>query len=290
MTHVVCVGDLMVDVLARLPGPLSPGSDTPAPIGIFGGGAAANVAAWVVAAGGSATFVGRAGDDPLGRQAVDELAASGVAVRVALDPARPTGICIVLVDPAGERTMVPSAGANAAAADLSALPGGADWLYLSGYALLAQPCRPSALEALDAARARGWSIAVDAASAAPLRAAGADAFLGWSGGGVLLFANREEALVLTGRDEPEAAARALAKRCGQAIVKSGAGGAVWSDGSAVRSVAAVTATTVDSTGAGDAFAAGYLAGHGGIGERLAAATRLAAEAVGRVGGRPDVRR
>ena len=290
MTHVVCVGDLMVDVVAQLPGPLAFGSDTPAPIGIYGGGAAANVAAWLVAAGATATFVGRIGDDSLGLRAVEELTAAGVEPIVTIDPHRATGTCIVLVNPAGERTMVPCAGANDAASDVELLPADSDWLYLSGYALLNAGSRPFALGALETARERGWSIAIDAASSAPLRAAGAETFLKWVGADVLLFANGDEAEVLTGLVEPAAAAQALALRCGAAVVKRGVDGAVWSDGSGVRSEPARTTAVIDSTGAGDAFAAGFLAGtddgSGDVDDALQLAVTLAAQAVSRVGARP----
>jgi sugar/nucleoside kinase (ribokinase family) len=286
MTHVVCVGDLMVDVVALLPGPLAIGSDTPAPVSIHGGGAAANVAAWLVECGASATFFGRIGDDALGLRAVEELTAAGVEPLVTIDPTRPTGTCIVLVNAHGERTMVPSPGANDAANDPRLLPATADWLYLSGYALLNDGSRAFARAVLAAARDRGWSIAVDAASSAPLEAVGADRFLEWLGADVLLFANTDEAYVLTGINEAAAAAQALALRCGTAIVKRGDAGAVWSDGSGVRSVPSQPAEVLDSTGAGDAFAAGFLAGPGEIGESLANAARVAARAVGRVGARP----
>jgi sugar/nucleoside kinase (ribokinase family) len=285
MIRLVCIGDLMVDVLAQLPGPLAPGSDTPASITLFGGGAAANVAAWAAGAGAAASYVGRAGDDALGRRAVDELTAAGVDARVELDPDRPTGTCIVLVDPSGERTMVPSVGANAGPGEYP-LPDEADWLYLSGYSLLSEPSRAAALTALGTARDRGWSLAVDAASAAPLQGLGAETFLDWLGAHVLLFANADEAAVLTGLEDPVTAAQSLAARTGQAIVKRGADGAVWSDGSGARSVAAVPAAVVDSTGAGDAFAAGFLTCSGDVGDCLAKAVQLAAVAVGQVGGRP----
>lgn len=286
MTHVVCVGDVMVDVVARLPGPLAFGSDTPAEIGIHGGGAAANVAAWLVAAGASATFVGRIGDDGFGLRAVEELTAAGVEPLVTIDTELPTGTCIVLVNERGERTMVPCAGANDAPSDASLLPARADWLYVSGYALLNPGSRPFGLAALAVARERGWSVAVDAASSAPLRAAGAETFLGWVGSDVVLFANTDEALELTGLAEPAAAAQALAARCGSAIVKRGVRGAVWSDGSGVRSVPAVPTEVIDSTGAGDAFAAGFLAAAGEVDAALALAAQLAARAVGRIGARP----
>ena len=139
MAHIVCVGDLMVDVLARLPGPLAIGSDTPAVITTTGGGAAANVASWLVADGCAATLVGRVGDDAAGRQVVDDVRAAGVDTRVTTDgDGRATGTCLVLVDPSAERTMIPDAGANAAPSDAAlALDGlDADLLYVSGYTLL----------------------------------------------------------------------------------------------------------------------------------------------------------
>ena len=89
--RVVCVGDLMVDVHARLPGPLALGSDTPAPIAFTGGGSAANTAAWLARGGCAATFVGRVGDDAFGRHAVDELHAAGVELEVSVDRSCPPG-------------------------------------------------------------------------------------------------------------------------------------------------------------------------------------------------------
>ena len=286
MTHIVSAGDLMVDVLATLPGPLAVGSDTPAEISWSGGGAAANLAAWAVVAGAQASFLGRVGNDPMGRQALAELAAAGVDVRAATDPELPTGTCIVLVDPSGQRTMVPAAGANAGVAEPPDLPADADWLCVSGYALLRPASRTWARAALATARARGWSVAVDAASAAPLADLGADTFLGLIGTEVLLIANEDEAQVLTGSHDPAAAAASLAARVGAAVVKRGAAGVVWSAGAEPVAVPAVPTQVVDTTGAGDAFAAGFLAAGGAGADALRAGVALAARAVAQVGARP----
>jgi sugar/nucleoside kinase (ribokinase family) len=286
--RIVSVGDLMVDVLATLPGPLAVGSDTPAAISYVGGGAAANLAAWAVVTGARATFVGRVGADALGRQAVTDLAAAGVDVRVATDSALPTGTCIVLVDPAGQRTMVPAAGANASGVEPPALPATADWLCMSGYALLRPATRSWAVAMLAAARERGWSIAVDAASAAPLAEYGAAAFLDLIGTSGVLLANEDEALVLAGNDDPSVAVTALASQVGAAVVKRGAAGVVWSAGGEPVAVPAVPADVVDTTGAGDAFAAGFLAAGGSGPDALRAGVALAARAVGQVGARPHV--
>jgi sugar/nucleoside kinase (ribokinase family) len=285
--RIVSAGDLMVDVLAWLPGPLAAGSDTPAPIRFGGGGAAANVAAWSAAAGAEATFLGCVGADVPGREAVAGLAAAGVRVLVTSDPEQPTGTCIVLVDPARERTMIPSAGANAGRGERPALPDAADWLCLSGYPLLRDATRGWARSLLAQAGGRGWSVAVDAASAAPLEAFGADAFLELLGGGIVLLANEDEALVLTGVADPAEAARLLATRVGAAVVKCGAAGVVWSDGGAPVTVPASPADVLDTTGAGDAFAAGFLAA-GGTGVRaLEAGVALAARAIAQLGARPE---
>jgi len=292
MTRVVCLGDVMMDVLARLPGPLALGSDTPAPVGLYGGGSAANTAAWLVLAGLPTTFVGRVGDDALGRRALDDLAAAGINLAVSVDPVRPTGTCIVLVDVDGERTMVPSAGANVGLgeADLSAeLFGPQSLLHVSGYALFTPGSRPAALDALARARAAGCPISLDSASAAPLAEVGAEQFMSWIGPGVLLFANRDEARVLTGSADAAVAARSLGRRCGEAIVKCGADAAVWSDGTDVVEVPVADGVAVDSTGAGDAFAAGVLAARvagGDVRAFLRAGHALAARAISQVGARP----
>jgi sugar/nucleoside kinase (ribokinase family) len=285
--RIVSAGDLMVDVLARLPGPLAVGSDTPAPISYAGGGAAANLAAWAVVAGAQATFVGRVGADAMGRQAVADLEGVGVEAHVVADPDLPTGTIIVLIDPAAERTMIPSAGANESPL-APQLPAEADWLCVSGYPLLRPTTRAWAVDALTAARERGWSIAVDAASAAPLAEFGAAAFLDLIGTGVLLLANEDEARVLTGTADATEAAAVLASRVGSAVVKCGASGVVWSAGADSVAVPAVSAEVVDTTGAGDAFAAGFLAADGAGVEALRAGVDLAARAVAQVGARPHL--
>lgn len=283
----------MVDVVTRVSGPLHRGSDTPGRIDFRGGGAAANVAAWLASTGTSATFVGRVGADAAGRAAVDELRAGGVHTAVSFDPDRSTGACVVLVDDAGERTMIPHSGANSGLGEVdaaTALPAAADCLYVSGYALFDPGSRPFARAALALARSRGWAVAVDAASAAPLAAVGPAAVLDWLGTGLVLFANDQEARVLAGSTGPAAAA-ALAATAGEAVVKSGAGGATWCGDGRTEHVDAVigAAEVVDTTGAGDAFAAGFLhtrLADGDVPGCLRAGAELAARAVRTPGARP----
>ncbi len=288
---VVVVGDLMVDVVATIGAPLAHASDTAAEVRWTGGGAAANVAFGLATAGVAVTLVCRVGDDLAGRAAVAELAAAGVDVRAAVDDRRATGTCVVLIDADGERTMAPDRGANAALAPED-LPAGVfaagGRLHLSGYALLHEGSRPAALAALAGARAAGMTISVDPASAAPLRACGPAAFLGWLGRIDLLLPNLDEATALTGLDDPEAAARALLGMSSEVVVTLGADGALWTDGRRVERAQAPAAAVADATGAGDAFAAAWLAARiegADPARALEAAASAGSRAVSRVGAR-----
>jgi sugar/nucleoside kinase (ribokinase family) len=246
-------------------GPLAAGSDTAAEVSYRPGGAGANVAAWLATCGVPVRLVARAGDDDAGRGAVDRLRGDAVDVsRVVLDSQLATGTCVVLVAPDGERSMLPDAGANAAlsAADLpaSAFAAGRH-LHLAGYTLLRDgPPREAAVEALRRARAAGMTISLDASSAAPVERLGAARFLDLAGHPDLLLPNRDEAAALTGSADPVAAARALSAHAREVVVTLGADGALWTDGRIVLDAPAIAprAPVRDTTGAGDAFAAGFL--------------------------------
>ena len=289
MSRIVVLGDVMVDVVTRLSVPLAPGSDAPAVIRFQGGGSAANTAAWLAEAGAAPVLVGRVGDDERGRGARDDLRAVGVDARLAADPELPTGTCVVIVGPDGERTMAPDAGANDGLSD-SDLPddlivaGG--HLHVAGYALLRAGSRPAARSAISRALERGTTVSVDPSSAALL----SPEFLDHAEGAGLLLPNADEARMLSGESDPELGARALASRFDEVVVTLGAQGALWTDGrTSVRADAIPVEAAVDSTGAGDAFAAGLLAARldgAAPAEALAAGVRLAAEAVARPGGRP----
>jgi sugar/nucleoside kinase (ribokinase family) len=203
--------------------------------------------------------VGRVGDDGRGRGTLDELRAGGVDARpAAVDPELPTGTCLVLVGSDGERTMAPDPGANDALkeGDIEAeLLGAADHLHVAGYALLRPDSRPAAQAAIRRALNGGISVSVDPSSSALL----SPAFLDWAEGAGLLLPNAPEAQALTGEGDPERAARKLAERFAEVVVTLGADGALWPDGDEVVRAPAVPVEAVeDSTGAGDAFAAGLL--------------------------------
>jgi ribokinase len=295
VSKIIVVGDIVTDVVTILSGPLNVGSDTPASITMTGGGAGANTAAWLVALGVDVTLCGVVGDDEAGDIRLAELEVRGVTCAIRRDPGAPTGSIVVLADP-GERTMLTDRGANqrltpddVEAAFASATQ--AVHLHLSGYALLDEASRPAAARALALAAERGLTTSVDAASAEPLRRVGGNQFLEWVRATDTLFVNAAEATALAGAGEPEAMVRTLAKYCGTAVLKLGPTGAMaYAIGAGgVDSVPAVETTARDATGAGDAFAAGYLAAAVAGGTRLESLTvaaEMGAQAVNTIGAPP----
>jgi ribokinase len=275
--RVVVLGEVMLDVVAFHDAPLAIASDTPARIQLRAGGAGANTAAWLARAGVEVTLIARVGDDAAAGLALSSL--DGVELRVDPDPALPTGTCIVLVAPGGERTMLPDPGANTTLSP-DHLPSDVfvedAVLHVSGYSLMRPGSRGAALTAMDRARDAGMLISVDPSSAALL--IDDPAFLDRARPVDLLLPNADE-LAALGGDLPGVK---------EFVVKQGREGAYWSDGLKTIAVPAVHVDEViDTTGAGDAFAAGFLSVWPGDREAaLKAGASLAAQAVAQAGGRP----
>lgn len=295
---VVVVGDLMVDVAATATVPLQRGSDAPAAVRFRGGGGGANVAAWLAADGIPVVLLTRVGDDAAGRADVAGLLAAGVDVRAQIDATRPTGTCVTIIEPDGERTFLPDRGANVAL-DGDALPrdvfAAGGHLHLSGYVLLGGgPARAAGRTALRLAKAAGMTVSIDPASSGPLHALGTQTFLDWVAGADTLLPNLAELVTLTGESDPERGAQLLrvAGWFKEVVVTLGAGGALYRDGE--RTVTADAprprvGRALDSTGAGDAFAAAWLAARRGGAEpqeALRAACARGSEVVGVAGARP----
>ena len=255
MSHVLVVGDLMVDVVVAHKDPIAVGSDTPARVRLAGGGSAANTACWLGSLGEAPHLMAARGDDAFGEIAARDLADAGVTFVGPVLDQYPTGTCVVLVSADGERSMLPDRGANDRL-PMSAIVGGLDpmpsWVHLSGYAILHEGSRNAGRAALSAGLAGGAVVSVDAASTAPIKAVGAEAFLNWIDGASLVFANDEEIDALGG-------VWAVLERVGAVAVKHGAAGATWTDGAQTLTAEGFPVDTVDTTGAGDAFAAGWIA-------------------------------
>jgi sugar/nucleoside kinase (ribokinase family) len=246
----VCtLGDLTLDVVVRLPGPIAVGGDTAAEIRVGPGGQAANVAAWVATLGASARFIGKTGSDDAGALARAKLAEHGVDVVGPVEGGNGT-ICS-LVSPDGERSMASDRGsASELHADEldSAWLRGCDDLYVSGYALMLEPVRGAALRTAELARAAGARVSVDLASWSGIRDSGVDEFRN----AVLALAPN---VVFANEDEERVFGRGVIDAAW--ILKRGARGCSF-DGD--ERDALPVDEVVDSTGAGDAVAAGWIVG------------------------------
>jgi ribokinase len=243
------LGDLTLDVVVRLAGPVAVGGDTAAEIRVAPGGQAANVAAWTATLGAKGRFIGKTGGDDVGALARARLAKHGIDVEGPVKGRNGT-ICS-LVSPEGERSMASDRGSAPELLAEELDPGwlsGCEHLYVSGYALMLEPVRGAALRAAGLARAEGARVSVDLASWSAIRDSGVEAFRDAVRAlePDVVFANEDEERVV-GRDVADAAW----------ILKRGASGCSF-DGD--ERDALPVEHVVDSTGAGDALAAGWIVG------------------------------
>lgn len=265
----ICVlGDAHLDVIVRVSWPLAEDTDTPATTAIGAGGQAANVAAWVTALGGSSRLIAARGTDTGADLVTADLRQRGVeVVGPVLDGN--TGVVVSLSDGGQRRSMLTDRGVGtelSAGAISAAWLDGCEWLHIPAYGFGRDPVRGAALAAARAAADRAVPLSIDLSSTAAIRAHGVDSFRELIAGlrPEVIFGDRAEAALL---------GDVLADRL---VVKLGP------DGVRIRGrrYPAFPAEPVDSTGAGDAFAAGYLLG--GVELGLTAAAR----AVARMGAMP----
>jgi sugar/nucleoside kinase (ribokinase family) len=292
MRRVVVCGDVINDVLVETRAELVPGTDSPAAIRVRPGGSAANQAAWLASLGVPVVFAGRTGaaDAEFHRW---ELARHGVDARLAADDEAPTGAIVVLIGADGDRTMITDRGANLRLRPEDVPPrllDDAELLHLTGYSFFEPRTRDVILDLIGAARGRGVPFTIDPGSAAFLNTLKPGEFLDWTRGAAACFPNLDEAAVLAGAADPAVMAASLTKYYGVVVIKLGADGALCATAdSAPARVKARPAAVRDTTGAGDAFCAGFLASwlNGGQVEAAAeAAVTTAARAVATLGGRP----
>jgi sugar/nucleoside kinase (ribokinase family) len=277
--RVCTLGDLLLDVVVRLEAPPAPDDDVPASISLVPGGQAANVAAWVCWLGGQARLIARRADDAAGRVVAAEMERLGVELAGPVAGGERSGTVVALVAPDGTRTLASDRGA---AGELGpddvdeSMLAGVDTLHVAGYTLLRAPGAQAALRLAQAARRYGARVTVDLSTAHGIAELGRDE-----------MRRRVAALAPAVVFANEAEAGAFGEPIGDVwVVKRGARGCtVQTGGDNVEHAPIAIEGIVDTTGAGDAFAAGYLLES----DPFAAAQRgqaAAARCVTRVGALP----
>src|SRR3954468_12389207 len=271
--RVCTLGALLLDVIVRQEDePATPAYERRARTLVGAGGPAANVAAWTVTLGAQARFVGKRGTDAAGEIAAREVEQRGVEV-VGPPVEGRNGVVVSLVGPDGSRTMISDRGVapelRAEELDMGWFRG-CNWLHIAGYSLFRGPIDEAAAKAAGAIRALGGRLSVDLSSASAIEAFGPERLVDRLAllGPDVVFANEDEQQAL-GATVPGAVT----------VLKRGAHGIVVR-GEDADAFPARPADVVDSTGAGDALAAGFLVG----GAELALET--AARCVGQLGAMP----
>ncbi|MEP7221646.1 MAG: adenosine kinase [Novosphingobium sp.] len=260
------------------------------------GGSAANTLAGLAALGANCGFIGQVAQDQLGEVFAHDIRAAGIDFAT---PARagdpPTARCLIFVTPDGQRTMNTFLGASqylpAAALDEDAIAAAAV-LYLEGYLWDPEEPRAAMRRAIAAARGAGRKVAFTLSDGFVIARHGDDFRSMLAAGEIdILFANEGELAALAGTDDFEAGLAAIAAQVPVLVVTRGEHGAVCVSGGARASVAAEpVAQVVDTTGAGDLFAAGFLFGHvrgRSLAECLKLGAICAAEVISHYGARPE---
>ncbi|MGE3536311.1 MAG: adenosine kinase [Candidatus Tectimicrobiota bacterium] len=230
---------------------------------LHAGGSAANTIVGLAQMGGTVAYTCSLCADDFGRHYADDFAALGIRLTSPLKSVEPTGLCLVLVTPDGERTMKTYLGASTRLTpeDIDEeVVAQAQWIYLEGYLLAGETTQAASFHAMELARKHGTRIAYSfsdgflvANFGEPLRTIVTDY-------ADLVFANELEAAAYTGKRDPQASLAAILQDCRNACVTCSENGSYIHYNGDTQYVPAFPAQPVDLTGAGDMYAAGVLYG------------------------------
>jgi sugar/nucleoside kinase (ribokinase family) len=260
MSRILCIGDAALDVIVKMQTEIHIGSDTASHISMHGGGAAANTATWLAQLGHSVFFSCRLGDDAAGHAISSEFELWKIEHRKTFLENEKTGIVVVLVDDKGERTMFPDSGANSGISE-SDLPDldGFDAAYLSGYSLFNPQSTHGVLRMVSEIKSVGIPLIFDPSSVGTMMAFGRERVIEYLAHMDIAIMNEDEAQFIANCDSFNEALEFITEIVPIVVIKTGSSGAIAQRQgyNSVRSYAdAINA--IDTTGAGDAFAAGFI--------------------------------
>jgi sugar/nucleoside kinase (ribokinase family) len=260
------------------------------------GGSAGNTMAGIASFGGRAAYIGKVKDDRLGRVFAEDIRKVGVGFDTTASPdGPPTGRCLVLVTPDAQRTMQTFLGASATLTPADIDEGAVSAsriVYLEGYLWDPPPAKQAFIKAAAAAHAAGRQVALSLSDSFCVERHREEFRRLIEEHVDIVFANEDEVLSLYQTDDFEEAADALQGNCDVAAVTRGASGSVILAPDERLEVAAVTlGDVVDTTGAGDLYAAGFLFGltqSRGLEDCGRLGSLAAAEIIRHFGARPEV--
>jgi len=226
------------------------------------GGSAANTIVGIADMGGRAAYACKTGEDNFGRRYLEEMQQLGISVEIPQEPGQ-TGTCVVLITPDAQRTMLTHLGVSStlAASDVKESHlAKAKYLYVEGYLFAGGSTKDAALKAIALAKANGVKVALTISDPFLIDIC-RDQFQQLIEGPVdLLFCNEEEAKALTGLDDPIACAHAIHKHCENVALTLGRKGSIIMHEGEAFPIEGVEVKAIDTTGAGDMYAAGVLYG------------------------------
>jgi len=267
MSRILVLGDINLDVLARVPIDLPVDSELRTSVRVEPGGSAANFARAAASAGASVEFIGCVGDDIVGDILTEELNRSGVITHLQRFRAR-SGAIVSLTTDRG-KTMLCSRGANDMIDPAFIDPGwfsAADHLHLSGYAFLSEVQRAAAKRAISNAQLHKMSISIDPPPENLIASFGVERFLDETSGATIVFPNLDEGKIMTGETSRERMVDSLSLMYPLGALTMGPEGAIAWDGDRRSTHGAERIDGVDPTGAGDAFAAAFVVSYLSFGD------------------------
>ena len=231
-------------------------------INFCSGGSAANTIVGIADMGGTAAYACKTGRDTFGEQYLDEMKQLGIAIEIAATKGQ-TGTCVVLITSDAQRTMLTSLGISSSLdADdiLEAEISKAKYVYIEGYLFLGESTKAAALKAIELAKNNNVKVALTISDPFVIDIC-RDQFQQLIEGPVdLLFCNEDEAKALTGKDDPIECAHIIHQHCENVALTLGKNGSIIMHEGEVLPIEGVEVEAIDSTGAGDMYAAGVLYG------------------------------
>lgn len=257
---IVALGDLLLDITCRTQALVLSGTDCSVQAGVSPGGSAANFAVWAARLGAEVGLIAKVGDDVLGRALLQDLEREGVVSGVVVGHST-TGMTVLIADQRGEHIMLAARGATSElqVADLDwALLDRADVLHVTAYSFFEESPRQAALAAMQHVKSRGKLLSLDPSACDYLQRLGGQAFFDLAQKVDFLFPNLDEGRVLTGEQTPERVLRCLLQHFPVVALKLGPDGALAGSGAQIVHSQGFAVPVVDTTGAGDAFAAAFM--------------------------------